>query len=50
MVRFHEGQRILPEKEISRTAEGEHQLTEQYQPDKAKVLVLDAHIEKGNGT
>ena len=30
-----------------RTAEGEHQLTEQYQPDKAKVLVLDAHVDDG---
>ncbi len=30
-----------------RTAEGKHQLTEQYQPDKADVPVLDAHVDDG---
>ncbi len=30
-----------------RTAEGKHQLTEQYQPNEAKVLVLDAHVDDG---
>ena len=29
------------------TAEGEHQLSEQYQPDEAYVLVLDAHVDDG---
>ena len=32
-----------------RAAEGEHQLAEQYQPNEAKVLVLDAHIDDGLG-
>ena len=32
-----------------RTAEGEHQLTEQYQPDEADVPVLDAHVDDGLG-
>ena len=30
-----------------RAAEGEHQLTEQYQPDEANILVLDAHVDDG---
>ncbi len=32
-----------------RAAEGEHQLTEQYQPDEADVLVFDAHVDDGLG-
>ena len=40
-------QQPAADKVDGRTAEGQHQLAEQYQPDEAEILVLDAHVYDG---